>query len=198
MSPRILVLLGSLSFATACTDDPPASETSELQGQWRSANCEDVGGGYFLIRQFTFDDTHWQVDVSIFHDAACTAPAFDHTEGGEVDVLGPSTLVAGAYEANFGEATKTLTMRDPAVAGYVNSLPPGSCGSAPWVVGETQDVSATGCQPFGQRSIAECPREYDLVDITGDELYFGDRTPPNDLCTARPQMLTAAAVLRVR
>ena len=197
MSPRVFVLLSSLSFATSCTDDPLADETTELQGQWSSAGCEDVGGGFFLIRRFTFEDTHWQVDVSIYHDAACTAPAFDHTEGGEVDVLGESTLVAGAYEANFGEATKTLTMRDPAIAGFVNSQPAGACGSAPWVVGETQDVSATGCQTFGQRSIAECPREYDLVDVMGDALYFGDRTPPNDLCSARPQMLTTAAVVRM-
>ena len=127
MSPRILVLLSSLSFATSCTDDPLAAETSALQGRWVSAGCEDVGGGYFLIRRFSFANTHWEVDGSIYHDAACTTPAFDYFDGGEVDVLGPSVLVTGAYEANFGETVKTLTMRDPAIAGYVSSQPEGTC-----------------------------------------------------------------------
>jgi hypothetical protein len=189
--------LGSLSFATSCTDDPLAKETSELQGQWISAGCEDVGGGYFLIRRFTFDKTHWEGDGSIYHDAACTAPAFDYYDGGEVDVLDQSKLVPGAYEANFGEIAKTLTLRDPAMAGHLNSQPAGTCGSAPWVVGQAQDISVTGCQTFGQRSTTACPREYDLVDVMGDALYFGDRTPPNDLCSARPEMLTAAPVVRV-
>jgi len=197
MSPRVYVLLASLSFATSCTDDPLAEETSELQGGWISAGCEDVGGGFFLIRRFTFDKTHWENDGSIYHDAGCTAQAFDFSVGGEVDVLDQSELVAGAYEANFGETVKTMTIRDPAIAGYVSSQPAGTCGSAPWVVGEAQDIAATGCQAFGQRSITACPREYDLVAIMGDALYLGDRTPPNDLCSARPQRLTAAPVVRV-
>jgi Adenomatosis polyposis coli down-regulated 1 len=197
MSPRVLVLFGLLPFATSCTDDAIAKETSALQGRWISADCEDVGGGYFLIRRFTFDKTHWENDGSIYHDAACTAPAFDFYVGGEVDVLDQSKLIAGAYEANFGETAKTLTMRDPAIAGYVNSQPAGTCGSAPWVVDQAQDISATGCQTFGQSSTMACPREYDLVEVMGDALYFGDRMPPNDLCSARPQMLTAAPVVRV-
>lgn len=187
----------SISFAISCTDDPLAKETSELQGSWASAGCEDVGNGFFLIRRFTFDGTHWEGTGSIYHDAACTVPAFDFSNAGEVDILEKSKLVAGAYEANFGETAKTLTMRDPAIAGFVNSQPAGTCGGAPWVVDQAQDISTTGCQTFGQQSTTVCPREYDLVAVMGDSLFLGDRTPPNDLCRARPHMLTAAPVVRV-
>src|SRR5262249_7488414 len=139
----------------------------------------------------------WANDGTLYHDAGCTVAAFDFSVAGQFAVLDESKVVSGAFESNFGEATKTLTIRDPAVVGYLDSQPAGACGTLPWAVDQTQDVSTPGCQTFGQESITACPREYDLAKVSGSSLYFGDRTPPNDLCTARPQTLTAAPVVRV-
>jgi hypothetical protein len=197
MSPRAIINLSLLLLVPSCTDDPIAKQLSELQGKWASAGCENVGGGYYLIRRFTIDGTQWANDGSLYHDAACTAAAFDFSVAGELDVLDASKVVPGAYESNFGESKKTLTIRDPAVAGYLNSQPAGACGTLPWAVDQTQDVTTIGCQTFGQLSITACPREYDLTKVSGSSLYLGDRTPPNDLCSARPQMLTAAPVVKV-
>lgn len=61
------------------------------------------------------------------------------------------------------------------------------CGSAPWAAGVEQDVSQTGCLTF--QPIADCPADYDIVNLTGDELRSGRRDA--DMCTpaGRPTAL---------
>src|SRR5215470_10710486 len=102
MSSRTLVTLALLLLVPSCTDDDPiANQIGELQGRWVSADCEDVGGGFYLIRRFTIAGTSWSDDGTVYHDAACATAAFDFSNAGELAVLGESQVVPGAYESDF-------------------------------------------------------------------------------------------------
>ncbi len=193
---RNMLGLACLSLATACADSSLAEVSDQLQGRWASAGCEDAGGGYFLQRDFTFEGDHWKDDGRIFSDAGCHALAFDYDDEGAFDVVDASAQIAGAYETDFGEDTRTLTLRSQGLVDYLNSLPAGSCGSSTWVIDQEQSIAVTGCALFHQPSTSQCPKELDLVHIDGDDLYLGDRS--GDLCVARPTALAAIPVVRAR
>ena len=98
-----------------------------------------------------------------------------------------SATVAGATEGEFAITSNVWTARQGFMA---DTFTMQGCGAAPWVVDEPQDVAGTGCIGVAH-PIAECPREYDVVALLGDDLYFGERI--TDLCSkaGRPAALGA-------
>jgi hypothetical protein len=174
--------------------DPTAELAADLEGRWVSAACEDLGGGNWLFRDFTFADGTWTLDGTVSSDAACATPSFTFVVSGPVELLGPSATLDGTWEADFGTTTKTLTVANAYVGGFLDTQPAGTCGAPPWTVGEAQDIAETGCAAFGLDPIAECPEEHDLVHLAGDELTLGDRSV--SLCDARPTALSAAPLVR--
>ena len=58
-----------------------------------------------------------------------------------------------------------------------------------------QDVTEKGCIGVAH-PVAECPEEFDVVSIDGDELYFGERV--TDMCKeeGRPAALSPYAVFK--
>src|SRR5258706_14408269 len=94
--PLALLGLLALTLAAACSADPIGKMVGELQGQWVSAGCEDVGGGFFLVRRFTFAGAKWKDNGTVFSDSSCRTAAFQYDSEGAFSLLEPSRVVSGA------------------------------------------------------------------------------------------------------
>jgi hypothetical protein len=167
-----------------------------LVGEFTSAACESyangMGGNNYLTRDFTLTASTWHLDLALFGDAACTAALFSVAIDGPYALLGPSATVAGATEGNFSFTTIVWTAHMQSMA---DTFTMAGCGGAPWEVEVPQDVTATGCIGVAH-PIAECPTEYDVVALDGDDLYFGERI--TDMCgePGRPAALGPFPVVR--
>jgi hypothetical protein len=145
-----------------------------------------MGGTNYLQRDFTFSGSTWTLDLDLFGDDACSFPLFSVAIEGAFSLGALSTVVAGATEGEFGFVENVWIAHDQSLA---DTFTGAGCGSAPWEVGVPQDVSVTGCIGVAH-PVSECPEEFDVVSIQGDQLFFGARV--TDLCTeaGRPTMLS--------
>jgi hypothetical protein len=57
---------------------------------------------------------------------------------------------------------------------------------------------AAGCAAFGQYPAAQCPADFDLLDVDGGTLHFGNRPADNNMCTPdrRPTQLSTVGLTR--
>lgn len=178
------------------TTGAAALTPEELVGRYVSAGCEDYpdgkGGHTYLTRDFTLTTSTWHLELAIFMDAGCATPLFTSVIDGPYTLGAGSATVAGATEGEFAITSNVWTARQGFMA---DTFTMQGCGAAPWVVDEPQDVAGTGCIGVAH-PIAECPREYDVVALLGDDLYFGERI--TDLCSeaGRPAALGAYPVVR--
>ena len=196
------VLLPAFAFLAAChaqvgPDVPDAQAAPNVTGHWTSA-CfpspqADGSTLYGRIDLVGTDPNHWTLDYVLHGDAQCSAKVVTTSIHGEYEVIDPSTVVQGAWNARFGFDDKTIT---PFVQPVADALGAAKCGSAPWQVGVAQSVYAGGCAAFGQYPQAQCPADYDLVSTDGTTLHFGNRPTDNDMCTAekRPTALSPLAL----
>jgi hypothetical protein len=174
----------AVSLVTAgCSHDPAQAAA----GKWKSPLAEDMGNGSFATRDFQITSTRWSLLFTIYGDKELAYPLLAFRAEGPWSVGADSTVVAGANEAMFDFATKKLTLisADPAVA---SGFGVGGCGLE---VGLEKDISQSGCSFF--LSVAQYPREYDLVKVDADTLYLGARPADNDLGSEakRPKALGA-------
>ena len=188
---------GDVSSGEASTGGAVALTPAELVGSFASAGCEaypnGMGGNNYLTRAFTLTETSWHLDLVLFADEACTTKLFTAVIDGPYALLGASATVAGATEGDFSFTTIVWTAHLPAMA---DTFTMSGCGSEAWEVEVPQDVTATGCIGVAH-PIAQCPTEHDVVALTGDELYFGERI--TDMCAeaGRPAALAAYSVVRI-
>jgi len=138
----------------------------------------------------------WALTYTLHDDAACTAKLVAITIRGSYEVAGPAT-VAGAWDARFGFDDKTIT---PYAQPIADALATAHCGDAPWQLGVAQSVYAGGCAAFGQYPQAQCTPDYDLLDVAGATLHFGNRPADNNMCTPdrRPAQLSSIALIEQR
>lgn len=167
----------------------------DLQGSWASAGCEEVPGGAgeasFLKRAYVFTDGHWRLDLRFHEDSSCSKESFSIDVEGAYE-LGPKLMEPRtATEARFDiERVRLTPRRIEAAVAFGKAF----CGAEPWVVGQGQDISRTGC--LGIPSVEQCPSEYDIVSVRGDSLWHGDRS--QGLCDPRllPASFGAYPVIR--
>lgn len=193
-APCLVAVLSACSAAPAAPTTPNAS-TPDLTGHWVSA-CVPNGRGQHLKLDFTMTAQTWTLDYVTYADAACATPFITAHIEGPYEVTGRSS-VADASEASFRFTRKTLTAHDAAAAGFLSS--PQGCGTA-FTAGVATDISATGCAGLGQRPIAACGQDFDLVSVQGDTLHFGNRPEDNDMCSTarRPTSLSPLPITRQR
>jgi hypothetical protein len=186
---------GGSTATDAASSDTSGDERTAIVGAWRSS-CVPQGEAQSFSLDFDITDARWSLDYDVFGDTACGAAFLTVHIEGPYEIGGPST-VEGAREARFGFDRKTVTAHAEAAAGYLSSLE--GCGDGAFTVGEAEDISVTGCAPLGQRPIAACGQDYDLVAVDATSLRFGARPADNDLCTpaARPTELSPLAMSRV-
>jgi hypothetical protein len=172
-----------------------AAPVTAAVGRWESPICEtrpDGRGGFlYLTRDITAHaDGTWEGRFDFYAEDTCVTPVSSVALGGGYSMGVPSARVYGATEAEFAIDVTRITPRAEFFADLLNGAEPGTCGSETWAVGQTQDVSATGCAVLGIDH-ASCPSEHELVLILDDRLHFGGR--PEDggnLCTAERRPIT--------
>lgn len=209
MNARTLFFsLATLGLAAGCatsggsTASASASAThvkqADLKGAWTSAVCEAMapnpdGSRTYFKRVFDIQETAWSLKFEAFGDAGCTVRLFTARFEGPYTLVKDSEKVAGATEANFGFARHSMTAHVQPVADWFQGA---RCGTKPWKVGEEQETSATGCVFL--RPVTACGTDHDVVEVRGNELFFGKRPADNDMCTPdkRPTALTPVAVVR--
>ena len=125
-----------------------------------------------------FLDQEWALEFTQYSDAACTTPSLRGFFQGRYRIAEPSSTVAGAFDAHFGFSMKRLTLYDEGLLARANH---DACGMRVWTRGREEDVSMTGC--LWVVPVAACPQEFDLVKVTDDRLFLGERPPAGqDLC----------------
>ena len=193
MRRLILSMLLPVSLLTsACGGDdltPEEQVAQDLQGQWKSADCEPIGNNLFILRDFIFTGSDWALEVGVFVDDQCTTQSISAAVGGAFSVVKASSL-AGAFETDFGFDQRDVTILDQGTVDFLNTQPAGSCGEAAWAVGVAQSIQSTGCAVLGFPSQAQCPTELDLVKLDATTLFLGDRS--TDLCQARAASVSTA------
>jgi len=148
-------------------------------------------GDAFGQRVFTFDEGNWTLEFTLGLDPNLEDQVFQFRTYGSYTIVDASINVENAYNAEFGEDKKFLTLKtdDPQLIkafGFAN------CGLTPF---EEKDISENGCSLW--KSVSECPIDHDLLSLDKDGLlYFGQRPADNDMCSAdkRPTSLTPAVI----
>jgi hypothetical protein len=189
---RNLGALGALLPTLALAGCGQTTFNQEIAGRWKSATCESAGPAGFLQREFNITPSDWTIQVNVYGDAACSAKLLTLDAKGKLDVIGPSRSVAGAYDVNYVFTSRTLTPRADPIVQQVNRATCG--GKADWAVGQSGDVTVSGCAPLGIEPRPPCDKEMDLNRRDGDRLFFGDRSA--SLCSARPAKLGELPVVR--
>lgn len=168
-----------------------ALTSSETAGHWVSGGCEAYddgqGGKNYLLRDFTLTETDWHLELGLFGDEGCSYGLFKVVIDGPYALGDLSSVTEGATEGTFSFKSNVWTALDQ---GLADTFTGAGCGSEPWVVGEPQDVTQTGCIGVAH-PIADCPSEYDIVGLRDSKLYFGERI--TDMCSeaGRPKALGA-------
>ena len=110
-------------------------------------------------------------------------------------MTGKSRVASNAYDASFKMDRWTAT---PQSRDGVLTLLNGRCGSGDFQEGRTLDLSASGCPTLGIRSIAQSPREVELVSVSNGKFFLGSRAFIPGLSDDRPAQLSSYGLTRVR
>jgi Adenomatosis polyposis coli down-regulated 1 len=152
-----------------------------ITGIWQNERCvvqEQNGMRTSSRSTFVFLDTEWALEFTQYSDAACTTPSLRAFFRGRYRIIGPSSVVPGAHDADFGFSTKRLTLYADGLLTQANS---GACGKRAWTRGREEDVSTTGC--LWVVPVSACPQEFDLVKVDDDQLLLGERPKAGqDIC----------------
>jgi hypothetical protein len=100
---------------------------------------------------------------------------------GDYQVTEQAAQASPGWEGRFGFTRKSTKAHMQAASDFLAS--PKGCGAGVFPVGAEVDVGKDGCAGLGQRPIASCKQDFDLVFQEGDTLAFGERPADNDLCT---------------
>jgi hypothetical protein len=170
-------------------------------GHWVSERGEErpnaQGGTNYLKRDFTNTRDEAAATLMFFKDASYTDRTFTLVVSGPYRFVRPSAAVPGAVEADFSFTDMKITPHTPEFAGFLNSGKPGTCGTEAWKVDVQQSVKPTdGCAVIGVK-LSEY-REYDLVKVDGDTLYYGARPADGSAPDTPAKRPTALQVPLVR
>lgn len=188
---RLLSALALCAAIAPAAHADDASTLANLGGTYLSPKVEDWYGG-FGTREFIFHDGQWQLIFTHALDPAMTQRTFRFRTGGGYRIVGPSAAVPGAFEVDFDEDWKHVTLLT-AIPEVIAAMGMAECGLAPNL--ET-DISAAGCAAW--RPVAECGTDHDLLALDAGGLRFGQRPANNDMCTPdkRPTALLSPVVPR--
>lgn len=170
------------------TDATPAMELQTLKGTYSDPTSYPYGSAYGK-RVFTFNEGQWSLKFVLALDPELTQPVFEFRTRGSYQIQAPSKAVPGAYEADFSEDVKLLTLKTDN-AQLVEAFGLAACALP---LNQEVDISIKGCS--GWKPVSVCPTDHDLLALTDDgALQFGQRPMDNDMCTAakRPTALTPA------
>jgi hypothetical protein len=188
-----LVACGGAKAPSKAPEAAPAGPS--LVGRWASP-CSPLSATQGAVLDFDIAASTWGIDFVVFADAACTTKFATVRIEGPYTVGAPSSGLPGAHDAVFSFSRKSITPHLDAAATFLGS--PQGCGQGTFTTGTATDISATGCAALGQRPIATCGADHDVVQVADDRLTFGARPADNDLCSEekRPTALSSISSLR--
>ena len=160
-------------------DATPAVSKPNLIGEWESACTKN--GDTVLRLSFDIGADDWKLDYATFADAECKVPFLTVRIEGDYQVTEQAAQASPGWEGRFGFTRKSTKAHMQAASDFLAS--PKGCGAGVFPVGAEVDVGKDGCAGLGQRPIASCKQDFDLVFQEGDTLAFGERPADNDLCT---------------
>ena len=137
--------LGLVPFILGCGSSqhavvpPPAPDVA---GHWVTDCAPSPDGKGNFKMDFHNTTAHWQVAYTVFGDPACTAALVEVDIEGAYGIGAPSPTVAGARDAVFHFASKTVTPKIQGLADAINAMP--GCGGG-FALGVAKDVYAHGC-----------------------------------------------------
>ena len=186
-----LAVCTALAPAVEAADSADATTLASLSGTFLSPKVEEWYGG-FGTREFIFHDGQWQLIFTHALDQGMTRRTFQFRTGGSYAILGPSAAVQGAFEANFDEDWKHVTLLTT-IPEVIAGMGMADCGLA---FNLETDISATGCGAW--KPVADCGIDHDLLALDATGLRFGQRPADNDMCTPdrRPTALLGPVVPR--
>jgi len=180
----------------------PARSPVALDGRWHDSQCIPLTGvthspPLFVKRQYEFDDARktWLLEAAVYTSDSCVAGARLLTYKGEGSfaVTGKSRVASNAYDASFKIGSwKAVPHNRDGVLTLLNAR----CGSGDFEQGRTLDLSATGCPILGIRSIAQSPREVELVSVSNGKFFMGTRSFAPGLSDDRPAQLSSYGLVR--
>lgn len=190
----ILMFGTTLTFGCSSTSsggDAPAKPS--IAGTWRTDCQASTSNGQtsYLTYEISDRTSPPRFTVTAFGDAACTAPLFA-TGNASVRTVGASVAAPGAYELDIAFQKLFVT---PLASGAIPILAGAGCGTD-LAVGVEKDISATGCLFF--KPIANCAGDYDIVKVSGDDLFNGVRGGDQCVPAGRPKELNAFSFHRVK
>jgi hypothetical protein len=188
------IALGAAMLAVAgahAGDVAGRGELERLNGVYASDAPEPWYGGWGT-RTFTFADGRWSLDFVHALDERMEKRTFRFRTGGPYRIGPASAAVPGAFEADFDETVKLVTLLtdDAGLAARFGFAP---CGLVP---GQEADVSVSGCASW--KPVAVCGTDHDLLALDARGLHFGVRPRDNDMCSPdkRPTALLQPVVRR--
>jgi hypothetical protein len=192
----IHLVLGSIAALLVSGANLPTTRQLAIGGIWQSDRCvvqERNGIRTSSKSIFVFLESEWALEFTQYSDDACTTPSLRAFFQGRYRIARPSSVVAGAHDADFGFSTKRLTLYADALLTQANS---GACGKH-MIRGREEDVSSTGC--LWIVPVSACPQEFDLVKVDDDQLFLGERPAAGqDLCREDRRARTLRSLALVR
>ena len=186
------ILIFTLLTLFSCVDnsadsiDKMKDDLVNLSGTYMDVEPYAYGDAYGQ-RIFTFDKGNWTLKFTLGLDPNLENQVFEFRTFGKYQVLQPSKFVNNAYQANFGEDKKFVTLKteNPQL---LEAFGFSSCGLS---LNIEKDISIEGCSLW--KPVAVCPVDHDLLSLDDEgRLFFGVRPADNDMCSEdkRPKALT--------
>jgi Adenomatosis polyposis coli down-regulated 1 len=182
MNKNVLMVLAGVTVSVALAGE---LRGGTLVGRWESSKLENLGQLYGS-RNFVLTERAWALQFKAFADEAGKTPLFSLRAEGTYTLGQSSVSVLGATEANFRFTKRYVTAESEAGVGLFQSM---GCSLK---LGAETNVSTSGCGFIP--SVKAASLEYDLVQLDGNNLYFGDRS--GDLTKTRPNKLNPEPVTR--
>jgi hypothetical protein len=178
-----------------------ATTHQAMQGEWVSSSGEvrpgPNGSKLYLKRVFSNRPERARAQLVFFTDETFSTRSITLDLEGPYELGRASDVVPGAVEATFSFDRLVITPHNDAMVGFLSSAPPGTCGNEPWAKESAQDVSASGgCSVFGIELGKY--KEYDLVKVDGDRLFYGARPADGGLPTEPSRRATTLQVALIR
>lgn len=175
-----------------------------LDGRYASIACEvrpqQTGDGsvgeWWLTREITIADDRIEAVFTTYAGPGCDAPIQTLSFAGRVDIVGPSAVIDGAFEADLTiDEFVRITPLAQSFADFLNGAPDGACLSSDWTIGVERDILSDGCLFLGVQPNTPTV-EYEILAIRDDVIHFGARPVDGSFITSpdiRPMALLVGA-----
>jgi hypothetical protein len=144
-------------------------------GKWESISGEvrpnPWGGKYFLKRYFDNKKDSANTNLVFYTDETYNVLNMTIQVKGPYHFVQPSEFAKGAVEADFEFSSIAVTPHNQAMVDMLNGM--SAAYLKPWSINLTQQVDTPGHGIMG--IIVGEYKEYDLVKVDGDLLYYGER-----------------------